>query len=32
MYGLEYRHVDFSEGGIESFDADLLEISLGMRW
>jgi len=29
---VEYRGVDFQEGGIEDFDARLVELSLGMTW
>jgi hypothetical protein len=32
LLGLEYRYVDFEEGQVESFDADIVEISIGRRW
>jgi hypothetical protein len=32
QWHLAYRTVDFSEGGIESFDADVFEVAVGMRW
>lgn len=31
-WGVEYRTVDFREGGIEEFDADLVEVSFGLSW
>ncbi len=31
-WGLEYRWFDFSEGGIEDFQASMLELSLGLAW
>ncbi|MEQ8860035.1 MAG: hypothetical protein RIC56_15430 [Pseudomonadales bacterium] len=32
QWGLEYRRIDFAEGGIEEFDADIVELSAGIRW
>ena len=31
-WGLEYRDVDFQEGGIEDFRARLVEVSVGVDW
>ncbi len=32
QWGVEYRRIDFREGGIEEFDADIVELSAGLRW
>lgn len=31
-WGVEYRRADFEEGGIEDFDARVLELTLGLAW
>lgn len=32
VVGLSYRNVDFSEGGLEEFDADIWEVTLRFDW
>lgn len=31
-WGLSWRRIDFAEGGIEDFDADMVELQFGLRW
>jgi hypothetical protein len=32
VVGLSYRRIDFSEGDLEEFDADIWEITLRLDW